>query len=282
MAKILNGKRLSQILGSRLINKVKKLKTKPVLVIIQIGDLAESNTYIKNKKAFAETIGAKTIHKRYPNSVREETVIADIKRYNADKSIHGIMIQLPGPIKFNMERVLETIDPRKDVDGLTSLNAKHLLDNSGSKAFIPATAKGVITLLDASKIKILGAKVAMVGQSPLVGRPIMLALLNRGATVTVCHKDTKNMEKETRSADILVTAVGKPRLITKRHVSRNQIVIDIGISVLKNGKISGDVDFEPVSKVVRAITPVPGGVGPMTVASLLENLLDAYALQSKQ
>ena len=183
------------------------------------------------------------------------------------------MVQLPVPQKINIEKVLEVIDPRKDVDGLTAVNTKHLFDNH--PAFIPATARGIVTLLDTSKIKMAGAKVVIVGQSVLVGRPTMLALLNRGATVTICHKDTRNLEKETRQADILITAVGKPKLITAKHVSKNQVVIDIGITVVKNGKISGDVDFENVQKIVKAITPVPGGVGPMTVASLFQNLLEA-------
>ena len=288
MAKILDGKKLSQILALKLAKKISKLKTAPKLFIIQIGDLPESNTYIKNKKAFAEKIGARIIRKKYPDTVRESQIIADILKANKDKSVHGIMVQLPAPKNFDIERVLETIDPKKDVDGLTAVNTKHLFDNH--PAFIPATAKGIVTLLDASKIKIAGQKVIIVGQSTLVGRPAMLALLNRGATVTVCHKDTLHLEKETKRADILITAVGKPGLITIKHVSKNQVVLDIGITIVKDPtslklrgaskKILGDVDFKKVSKIVKAISPVPGGVGPMTVASLLENLLDAYSLQN--
>src|SRR3989344_159967 len=268
MSKILNGKKLSDLLALELAKKIKRRAVKPKLVIIQIGDLAESNTYIKNKKAFAEKIGAEVIHKRYPESVKGVRIISDVKKFNRDKSTRGIMVQLPVPQKINIEKVLEVIDPRKDVDGLTAVNTKHLFDNH--PAFIPATARGIVTLLDTSKIKMAGAKVVIVSQSVLVGRPTMLALLNRGATVTICHKDTRNLEKETRQADILITAVGKPKLITAKHVSKNQVVIDIGITVVKNGKISGDVDFENVQKIVKAITPVPGGVGPMTVASLFQ------------
>ncbi|MDO8569343.1 MAG: bifunctional 5,10-methylenetetrahydrofolate dehydrogenase/5,10-methenyltetrahydrofolate cyclohydrolase [bacterium] len=278
MAKILDGKKLGQLLALKLAKKIKKLTLKPKLVIIQIGDLAESNTYIKNKKAFAEKIGAIALHKKYPNTVKESQVISDIVRANRDISVHGIMVQLPAPKHFNIEKVLEAIDPKKDVDGLTSINTKHLFDNN--EAFIPATAKGIIDLLEEYKIKLAGTKIVIVGQSSLVGRPAMLALLNKNATVTMCHKDTKRLEKETKHADILITAVGQPKLITRKHVSKNQIVVDIGINITKDRKIAGDVDYEQVKKIVKAITPVPGGVGPMTVASLFQNLLKAYSLKT--
>ena len=280
MSKILDGKKLSQLLAVKLAKKIRRLKTKPKLVIVQIGDLAESNTYIKNKKAFAEKIGVVVLHKKYLSNVKESRVISDIRKYNRDPSIHGIMVQLPAPKNFDIERVLESIDPRKDVDGLTSINTKHLFDNN--EAFIPATAKGVIGLLEEYKIKLAGTKVVIVGQSSLVGRPAMLALLNKGATVAMCHKNTRELEKETKRVDILITAVGHPKLITKKHVSKNQIVVDIGITITKNKKIVGDVDFKNVEKMVKAITPVPGGVGPMTVASLFQNLLKAHSLQTEK
>ncbi|MDO8589910.1 MAG: bifunctional 5,10-methylenetetrahydrofolate dehydrogenase/5,10-methenyltetrahydrofolate cyclohydrolase [bacterium] len=275
MTKILDGKKLSQSLALKLLKKIKKLPRKPKLVIIQIGDLKESNTYIRNKKNFAERIGVETIHKRYPNSVKESQIISYILKSNRDSSVHGIMVQLPAPKNFLIEKVLESIDPQKDVDGLTAVNTKHLFDNN--EAFIPATAKGIVDLLEEYKIKLAGKRIVIVGQSSLVGRPAMLALLNKGATVTMCHKNTRNLEKETKRADILITAVGHPKLITTKHVSRNQIVVDIGINITKNKKIVGDVDYEKVSKVVKAITPVPGGVGPMTVASLFQNLIKAAA-----
>lgn len=278
MSKILDGKKLSISVALKLARRIKKLAIKPKLVIIQIGNLVESNTYIKNKKAFALKIGATAIHKKYPNSVRESKIISYISKSNRDSSVHGIMVQLPAPKHFDIEKVLESIDPKKDVDGLTSINTKHLFDNN--EAFIPATAKGIIDLLEEYKIKLTGTKIVIVGQSSLVGRPAMLALLNKNATVTMCHKNTKGLEKETRRADILITAVGYPKLITRKHVSKNQVVVDIGINITKNKKIVGDVDYENVRKIVRAITPVPGGVGPMTVASLFQNLLKAYSLQT--
>jgi len=278
MSKILDGKKLSVSVALKLARKIKKLTIKPKLVIIQIGDLDESNTYIKNKKAFAEKIGAIAIHKKYPKTAKESRIISDIIKSNRDASVHGIMVQLPAPKHFDIERVLETISPKKDVDGLTSINTKHLFDNH--EAFIPATVKGVVGLLEEYKIKLTGTKIVIVGQSSLVGRPAMLALLNKGATVTMCHKDTKKLEGETRRADILITAVGRPKFITQKHVSKNQIVVDIGVNITKNKKIIGDVNYEQVKKNVKAITPVPGGVGPMTVASLFQNLLKAYSLQT--
>ncbi|MDO8565546.1 MAG: bifunctional 5,10-methylenetetrahydrofolate dehydrogenase/5,10-methenyltetrahydrofolate cyclohydrolase [bacterium] len=278
MSKILDGKKLSNLLALKLARKIRGLKIKPKLVIIQIGDLAESNTYIRNKKAFGEKIGAEILHKRYRKNTKESRIINDIKNYNRDSSVHGVMVQLPAPKNFDIERVLESIDPKKDVDGLTAINTKHLFDNH--EAFVPATARGILSLLEEYKIRLTGKKIVIVGQSSLVGRPAMLALLNRGATVTVCHKDTEDLEKETKRADILITAVGKPNLISRKHVSKGQMVVDIGINVLKNKKIAGDVDFQNVSKIVKAITPVPGGVGPMTVVSLFQNLLKAYALQT--
>ena len=279
MSKILDGKKLSQLLAVKLAKKIKKFKIKPKLVIIQIGDLAESNTYIKNKKIFAEKIGVEALHKKYPNNVRERRIISCILKNNRDPSVHGIMMQLPAPKRLDIEKILESIEPKKDVDGLTSINTKHLFDNN--EAFVPATAKGVIGLLEEYKIKLNGTKIVIVGQSSLVGRSAMLALLNKGATVTMCHKDTRNLERETKRAEILITAVGYPKLITRKHISKNQIVVDIGINITKN-KIIGDVDYEKVRKIVKAITPVPGGVGPMTVASLFQNLLEAYSLQTQK
>ena len=277
MSKILDGKALGLRVAEKLKKKINGLRIEPKLIIIQIGDLPESNTYIRNKKLFGEKIGAIVIHKKYSNKVRESEIISQISKYNKDKSIHGIMVQLPAPKGFDIEKVLETIDPKKDVDGLTAVNTKHLFDNH--PAFVPATAKGILDLLEKYKVSLVGKKVVIVGESSLVGRPAMLAFLNKGATVTMCHKNTKNLEKETRLADILVTAVGKINLITRKHVNKNQIVVDIGINILKDKsgkkKIIGDVDFKNVSKIVKAITPVPGGVGPMTVASLFQNLLKA-------
>ncbi len=220
------------------------------------------------------------VHKKYPVSATVKRIVADIATYNRDASVHGIIVQLPMPPSFDTGKIIEAIDPRKDVDGLTAVNSKLLFDET--EAFIPATARGIMTLLKHYKIALPGKKVVLIGESQLVGRPIALALLNRKATVTICHTYTRHLTAEARVADILIVAAGHPGLITPRHISKNQIIIDVGITVLKNKKVVGDVDFKKVEKVVKAITPVPGGVGPMTVASLFENLVHAYVLSSSK
>jgi methylenetetrahydrofolate dehydrogenase (NADP+) / methenyltetrahydrofolate cyclohydrolase len=265
MSKILDGKKLNTEISLDLERKIKKLKVKPRLAIIQIGSVAESTVYIKRKIAFGEKIGAKVEHIKLPSKTKKSELSSIISKLNSDKSVHGIIVQLPLPKHINPNEILNSIDEKKRVDG--------------GKYFLPATTLGILTLLERYKINISGKKVVVIGRSELVGKPTALAMINRGATVTVCHSQTKDLKKETKQADILVVAVGKARLITKNHVSRNQVVIDVGINATADGKLVGDVDFKNVSKIVRVITPVPGGVGPMTVASLFENLLEAYYLQ---
>lgn len=279
MSKILDGQKLRDQLVPQLIKKIRKTAYKPKLVIIQIGNLKESNSYIKKKKTFGRKLGALVVHKQYSENVSEKEIISDISIYNLDSSVHGIMIQLPIPKALNSNQIIEAIDQRKDVDGLTAKNTKLLFDNT--EAFIPATTQGIITLLQHNKINLAGKRVVVVGESTLVGRPTTLALLNRKATVTVCHIHTKNLEEETRRADILIVATGQPHLITSNHVSKNQIVIDVGITVTEKKKIVGDVDYKRVENLVGAITPVPGGVGPMTVFSLFENLIKSYLYFTK-
>ena len=273
MLQILDGRKLRDELAPRLIKRISELKTKPKLVIIQIGSLEESNTYIKTKIAFADKIGVDVVHKKYAENVREAEVVSDISKYNGDPSVHGIMVQLPISAKLNTSQIVEAIDEKKDVDGLTAKNTKLIFDNA--EAFMPGATKAIFTLLEYYKIDVAGKKVVIVGESALVGRPTALAFLNRRATVTVCHTHTKNLEEETKRADILVVAVGKPLLITEKHVSKNQVVLDVGITVMENGKVAGDVDYEKVKNIVKAITPVPGGIGPMTIYSLFENLVES-------
>ena len=278
MSKILDGKKLSDQLIPKLKKQVNKLKIKPKLVIIQIGNLEESNIYIKKKKIFAHKIGVLVLHKKYSNNVPEKKVITDIIKVNLDSMVHGVMVQLPLPKHLNASKIIEAINPDKDVDGLTAKNTKLLFDND--EAFLPATTKGIITLLENYKINLVGKKVVVVGESMLVGRPTALAFVNRGATVTICHSQTKNLAEETQCADILLVAIGVAKFISTKHVSPNQIVIDVGINYFKKGVVVGDVNFEKVKNIVGALTPVPGGVGPMTVLSLFNNLIKAYILQT--
>ena len=266
MAKILDGKKLNLLIAEKLREEIAGLETRPKLVIIQVGDRPESNTYIRHKLAFAERIGAICEHVRLPERVSEERLLSEVAVHNADLDVHGIIVQFPLPRHISEDVVTETIVPEKAVDG--------------SVFFTPATARGVLTLLEHYKVPMAGKKAVVVGRSRLVGEPTALTLLDRDATVTICHSKTKNLAAETSAADILIAAAGKPGLITAKHVSKGQTVVDVGINFV-DGKMTGDVDFAKVSKIVKFISPVPGGVGPMTVASLFENLLDAYDLQAK-
>ena len=278
MSHILNGKILSQIIEKNLAEKIANFHLHPKLVIIQIGNKEESNTYIKHKIAFAERIGASVEYKKYEAGIAEEQIIADIEKYNVDTQINGIIAQLPIPENFSTTRIVESIARQKDVDGLTSKSVNSLLRNE--PGFVSGATKAVLTLLDTEQIDVVGLKVVIVGHSALVGKPTALALMNRNATVTVCHAFTENLAEETQQADILISAVGKPGLITAAHVRPGQIVIDIGITVTKEKNVVGDVDFEAVKNIVKSITPVPGGIGPLTIACLFENVVEGCVIKT--
>lgn len=282
---LLDGKVARDSIAGELKNSISALKNKPKLAIIQVGDKEESNKYIKQKRLFAEKIGAQVEHIKFPEDITEEKVCAEIQKLNADFLVHGIIVQLPLPAGLDKNIIIQSIDPVKDVDGLTSVNTKLLWSNE--KGHMPATARGIITLLDYYKIPIKGRKVVVVGRSDLVGKPVAIAFLNRDATVTICHKETSDIMSETKRADILVIAAGDPEFITKDFVREGQVVVDVGINVTKSNhlheeipdkKLVGDVKYGEVSDIVDAISPVPGGVGPMTVLSLFQNLLDAYMM----
>src|SRR3989344_6363003 len=304
MAKILDGKALNEKIAEKLKAEISRLETlrargplgrRPKLVIIQVGDLAESNAYIGRKVKFGEKIGAIVEQKRLPEKITQAELIGHIKVYDQNPSVHGIIVQMPLPKHIDKDEIIDSIDPAKDVDGLTSRNLKLLWEAKG-EGFLPATTKGVISLLDEYKIPIPGKHVFVVGRSFLVGKPTFLAFLNRDATVTITHSKSKNLPSITKTANILVVAAGKAKLIGRNHVSSGQVVVDVGINVVNNQKLEtrnqkpgtephdrkivGDVDFESVRKIVTAINPVPGGIGPMTVASLFENLLETYKSQT--
>ncbi len=270
---IISGKEIQQKRIKPLIKKISKLEHKPVLVIIQIGDNKESEIYINQKIKFGKSLGIPVEFYQLESKVNFDFIKKIISDFNNDEDISGIIVQLPLPKQLQKieSDIIECIDPLKDVDGLTSSNLKKLMKNE--KGIVPATAKGVLTLLQESKIEIAGKNVVIVGRSVLVGRSLGQLLINQDATVTMCHSKTKDLAKVTSKADILITATGKPGLITTKHVSKNQTVVDVGITFV-GGCLKGDVDFGPVSKKVVNITPVPGGVGPMTVLSLFENLID--------
>jgi len=284
MAKILDGKIVRNEIMADLKKKIGDFTVVPNLAIIKIGDDPDSAIYVKNKIAFAKKIGVNAFIVAFPENINgqkseitQEMLLAGIEKLNKDESINGIIVQSPLPGPLNWLEAVEKVVPEKDVDGLCSVNTKKLLANDKT-GIIPATARGVLTLLNYYKIPIKGKKVVVMGRSLLVGKPIAAVMINNGATVTVVHSQTLEPEKITREADILIVAIGRPELVGADYVREGQIVIDVGISSVINSdgtkKIYGDVDFESVKSLVSAISPVPGGVGPMTVASLFQNLVE--------
>lgn len=279
---ILDGKKVRDFLAIRIKQELIKFDSRPKLVIIQVGNDERSTVYVKQKKFFGEKLGFEVEHIQCNKKISEEELILKIESLNSSLVINGIIVQFPLPKNINQVKVVEAINPEKDVDGLNSKNLGLLLigKSNNNEGFIPATTKGILSLLDFYKISIEGKKVTIIGRSLLVGRPTALAFLNRNATVNICHSKTKNLNTEVRNADIVISVVGKPNFIKSGFVKARQIIIDVGITKVKKD-LFGDVDFKPVSKIVHAISPVPGGVGPMTVVSLFDNLLTAYKRQNK-
>ena len=275
--KILDGKKVRDIISEKIKDELNKINAKPKLVIIQVGDDERSTIYVRQKKIFGEKLGFEVEHINLDKDIKEEDLISKIEVLNSEETVNGIIVQLPLPKIFDVYKIVDSIKPEKDVDGLNSVNTAKLFRNE-SLSFIPATTKGVLSLLDFYNIDVSGKKVAVVGRSLLVGRPTVFSMLNRNATITICHSKTSNLKEEIKNSDIVIVAVGKPNLITEDFVKEGQVIIDVGITKVGD-KLLGDVDFESISKKVEAITPVPGGVGPMTVVSLFENLLLAYKKQ---
>lgn len=275
-AKIINGKKIAGSILNRVRSKVAGMRKKgivPRLVVIQVGKDPASTIYVNRKHKTCLELGMESDIKRFPSSMKYEKLLSEIKRLNNDKKVHGILVQLPLPEHLSHKKVLETVSIAKDVDGLHPYNhGRNLL---GKEGFLPATPRGIITLLQSTKTKLEGKNAVIIGRSNIVGKPLAIMLLNKGCTITVCHSKTKNLSEFTKDADILVSAVGKAGLIKADMVKKGAIVIDVGINRLDDGKLVGDVDFTKVSKKAGWITPVPGGVGPMTIASLMENTVKA-------
>ncbi len=281
-AKILDGQKISQKILDATKSEVAELKTRgimPKLVVIQIGEDPSSTIYVNKKHEMCKEMGIDSEILRLPESISYGGLLENIHRLNEDKHVHGILIQLPLPEHLAHKSALETVDPAKDVDGLHPTNhGKNLLGKNG---FVPATPKGIMELLGYTKTKLEGKNAVVIGRSNIVGKPIALLLLNAGCTVTICHSKTRKLADFTKKSDILVSATGKQKLVKANMVKKGTIVIDVGITRLKNGKIVGDVDFEKVKKKASWITPVPGGVGPMTIACLMENTIKACKAQSE-
>ena len=277
MSKIIDGKKISLEIKDELKKKVSMMKDKPSLVVISVGDNPASRVYVGQKEKCANYIGIDYHHIHY-DSIKDDELIKEINKLNKDKSINGIIVQLPLPKGMDEVKIVNSIVPEKDVDGLTYLNAGLLLNDKTS--LVSCTPKGIMELFKRENINLEGANVVVIGRSILVGKPMMNLLINANATVTLCHSKTKDLGKITRKADILIVAIGKKEFIKKDMVKKGSIIIDVGINRV-DGKLYGDVDYNDVYPKIKKITPVPGGVGPMTVVMLMKNVCDAYDLNKK-
>ena len=271
MYKILSGKEPSAALLEELKAKVEKMDKKPHLAIVLVGNDPASEIYVKKKLEKAEAIGVKATLKKMDGSTSEEELLKVVEELNNDPGIHGFIVQAPLPKQIDESKVVEAIDPKKDVDGWTSANMGRMF--IGLDAFLPATPAGVMEILDYYNIELQGKNATVIGRSNVVGKPLSFLLLQRNATVTICHSRTKDLSEHTRNADVIVAAVGKPGLVTAEMVKEGAYIIDVGTTRV-DGKLKGDVDFENVIKKANC-SPVPGGVGPMTVAILISNVVKA-------
>lgn len=282
---LLNGKEVAQKIVDTLKSKISVYidlgSRTPRLDIILVGEDFASKKYVDMKMKRAEEIGIKAVLHKFESKVSTEEIVTKIKELNSDNRVDGVMVQLPLPKGLNTDLVLESIDCSKDVDGLTSMNLGKLFKNNPS-AIAPATAKGILKLLEEYKVQIDGSKVVVIGRSDIVGLPTAAVLQNSNATVTVCHSHTKNLKEICKQADILVVGIGKAEYIDKGYVKEGATVIDVGTNRGKDDKLVGDVKFGSVKKVAGYITPVPGGVGPMTISSLLLNLFEIYERNVKR
>jgi len=270
--KILNGQKLAKKILIQLKRKISRMKKKPVLAMILVGNDEASKIYIRNKKKACEEVGIGNKEILLPAKISQKKLIVEIEKLNRDKNITGIILQLPIPKHIDKYKVLEAIDPKKDADCLHHHNfGKFLQVGEKKSVVIPATAIGIIKLLEEHKIPFEGKNAVVLGYSDIVGKPTTELLIDRKATVTVCHSCTRNLKKITREADIIVASTGVRNILTSDMVKRRAVVIDVGMHRDKNKKIQGDVDFASVSKKASYITPVPGGIGPMTVAMLMWN-----------
>ena len=274
-AKIIDGRRLSARIISDIRKKAGILSKKgivPRLDIILVGENDASKIYVRNKMRASEQVGIKGELHKFPEKTNKEKIISEIKKLNTNKKVHGILIQLPLPQHLDEQEIVDKIDPSKDVDGLTTYSIGRLM--TGSAGFESCTPKGIIRLIENEKIKIEGRNAVVIGRSNIVGKPISLMLLRRNATVTICHSKTTRLQDHTKNADIIIAAVGRANFVKEAMVKKGAVVIDVGMN-RGGGKIAGDVDFNKVKFKASYITPVPGGVGPMTVAMLMENTLKA-------
>ncbi len=281
MAKIIDGKAISAEIRQELSDETSKFIEEtgitPGLAVVIVGTDPGSQLYVSNKEKACAEIGFYSEKHELPEETSEEKILSLVERLNSDDKIHGVLVQLPLPPHVNEDKIIDTIDPMKDVDGFHPVSIGNLL--IGKPGFVPCTPHGIIVLLERSGIDIVGKNAVVVGRSNIVGKPVSILLLKENATVTICHSRTKDLAAETRRADILVAAIGKARMITADMVKDGVAVIDVGMNRV-DGKWAGDVDFDEVEKKASAITPVPGGVGPMTIAMLMQNTLKSAQMRA--
>ena len=274
---IIDGKMVASQIKENIIAEIKSLKQKtgkiPGLAVVLVGDDPASAVYVRNKNKTCKNMGFQSFENILPGNTKESTLLGLINELNKDERVSGILVQLPLPSHISSYKILEAINPQKDVDGFHLENIGRLV--TGNATFKPCTPEGIIQLLDHYKVDVEGKNAVVLGRSNIVGKPISLLLLERNATVTICHSRTKNLSAITKLADILIAAIGKPNFVTADMVKDDVVIIDVGINRV-NDKLIGDVDYQSVSKKASLITPVPGGVGPMTIAVLMANTLQAF------
>lgn len=280
MANIIDGKAISMQIKDELKEKAAALKAEGIsvaLAVVKVGNDPASAVYVNNKKKGCEYIGINSLSYELPEETKEEELLSLIRELNERKDVNGILVQLPLPSHINEDKVIRAIDPKKDVDGFHPQSVGALC--IGQPGFVSCTPAGIIQLLKRSGIEIAGKECVILGRSNIVGKPMALLMLRENATVTVAHSKTTDLKKVTKRADILIVAVGRPKMITRDYVKEGAVVIDVGINRDENNKLCGDVDFKDVEPVCSAITPVPGGVGPMTIAMLLNNCLESVNIR---
>lgn len=273
----IDGKQISAQIKDELKERVEKENLEVTLAVIQVGNDPASTVYVGNKKKACEYIGIRSLAYELPEETPEEELLQLIKELNDRDDVNGILVQLPLPAHMDEDKVIQTISPKKDVDGFHPQSVGAL--SIGQPGFVSCTPAGVIQLLKRTGVEIDGKECVIVGRSNIVGKPMALLMLRENATVTVCHSHTKDLKEATKRADILIVAIGKPKFITKEYVKDGAVVIDVGIHRGADGKLCGDVDYDDVAPITHAITPVPGGVGPMTIAMLMNNCVEAKGLQ---
>lgn len=281
MAIRIDGKQISKDIKEELKEEVASLAAqgrKCCLAVIQVGNDPASSVYVGNKKKACAYIGIESLAYELPEETTEDELLEIIDKLNKDTNVHGILCQLPLPKQINEDHIIKAISPKKDVDGFHPQNVGALV--IGEQGFVSCTPAGIIQLLKRSNIEMDGKHCVVVGRSNIVGKPMSLLMLRENATVTICHSHTKNLEEICKEADILIVAIGKPQFIGKEYVKKGAVVIDVGIHRDENNKLCGDVKFDEVEPVASYITPVPGGVGPMTIAMLMHNCVDAMKLYS--